>query len=211
MAIPYSTRVCLLHVTFPGSTAALFLGTGEDGVTIEEHPDFAPVMNDLSGPRKPFDMMYCGNEAIVSVTLTRWNEPIHASLAAYGHPNTSIRGKDNPLDRGTLMLTEGKTFMLYVTYPSVAGIIAAPVPPYAAQGLPAGYRFFACHLMAPLRLLPGTRPYKVQMVFHAVSTYSSPSGPSDSAFAVAKLTTAPAQSFALYDHNVGLAIAAGAN
>lgn len=175
MAQQWSTGAAHIYVGLPGVGSPRYFGTAKNGPDQDVRPEYVPAMNDLAGPTLPLDEMYVGQDVVIGATMTRWDESIHAALAAIIAGND--RGTDGNLDRGTLMIHEGFTFPLWVTYPfSALG---------AYDGLPEGYHFFACKLISPYRLPPGIRPYEVTFTFHALGVYQKNGG-----------------GFKVYDHNV---------
>jgi hypothetical protein len=182
MAQPYVTGACSVWAGIGAGSAPVFVGHAEQGMSIDIRAGWEPVMNDLAGTKVPFDMSYQGEEAILSGTLTRWNEAVVAAMAARWNAQASFlggpqRGSENTFARGTLMLTEGAAFPIWLNFPlsSIA----------AFATLPDGYRFAAGFLESPDRLEPGTRPYKIQMIWHCLAVFTPSNG-----------------SFLLYDHDM---------
>ena|ERR1051326_8431687 len=143
----------------PLTASALYLGTAEVAPQIEILAKYAPVFNDLAGSQVPFDTIFEGEMGHTFVELNRFNE---ATLAiAQNRPNhftSGTRGSNVGGDVGTLMLTEGKAFSVYVVFPY------ASKPAYA--GMPAGYRFPFSVLLSPDRFTKlGTRERKVALIF----------------------------------------------
>ena len=173
MAQPYSTGPAIIYVGLGGSTP-VELGTAENGPRIMIDPKWEDLFNDLGG-KTPFDKMYQGESAVVSATLTVWDELVYTALAARFSPGLT-RGIDIPTARGTLMLTEGQSYPLWVQYPFV--IKAA----YSAS-MPGCYRFNAAMLIGPDALEPGVKVYKIQMIWACLGLYD------------------PSIGFSLYDHD----------
>lgn len=118
-------------------------------------------MNDVAG-MTPYDMLFSGEEAIVSVTLTRWNEPVYAAIANKANLG-GVRGTESGVSRGTLMLTQGIAAPLWISYPFNT------LAPFTT--LPAGYHFYAAFLESPDRLNPGVRAYKIHLQWHCLAVY----------------------------------------
>lgn len=155
-----------------------FLGTGETGPTVRKRRHYAPVMNDLAGPVVPFDKIRGGQDAIVSVSLTRWNPPVYRSIASVSA--SGLPGFETSADRGTLMMTEGQSFVLYLRYPFFDSH-----PAMAAQGMIPGYRFFNAMLDGEDDEETGTRANKEHLTFYCGGLWDTPTN-----------------SWSLYDHNV---------
>ncbi len=166
MAQPYSTGPAHIFIGVGPGGAPIYLGTCEGAPRIEHRAALEPVMNDISGPRVPFDKMWVGEEAMVSVDMTRWNEPVRAlALSRWQRGGVIPRGTENTFARGTLLITEGMAFGLWVLFPNS---IFNP----AMATLPNGYRYPAAWVETPESLEPGVRPYKTRMVFSALGVYT---------------------------------------
>lgn len=166
MAQLYCTGPAHIYAAPPGALGALsYLGTCEDAPVIRINAEFEPVRNDIGGKRKPFDMQYQGEDALISIDLNRYNESVYSLLAARP-AGASPRGSDVLTDIGTLVMTEGAQSAIVVQFPFVAK--ASMV----AGGMPPGYYFPTCVTIAPEELRQGTRPKKVNMVFYAWSQWS---------------------------------------
>ena len=173
MAIPYVTGPGLIYVafgagsTFTNPSQPYFLGTCERTPEIDLNPEWEVVMNSVGGTRIPIDDTYQGEWAIISTLFTRWNEPTYARLANYiatssGTGQTRGRTNANTGDLGTLLMTQARAIQLWVKFPY------ANLEPFASNGMPAGYRFFATKLVAPTKLSPiGTEASKRALVWHA--------------------------------------------
>jgi hypothetical protein len=146
-----------------------FLGHGEDAPEIDHRPQFEPVMCDLTGTRIPLDVADENEDAIVSVSLVRWNDPIlrllqarpgPVALAGQGVARPPLGGR-RPGDIGTLYLNEGAAFMLWCYFPyQKKPVYGTEVP---------GYRYPGCYLRGPDALRKnGTRARAVQSLFHAL-------------------------------------------
>jgi hypothetical protein len=149
-----------------------YLGTGERAPRPSFRPAFEPVMNDLTGSRIPYDWMFEGEEAIVTVRLTRWDEPTLAALQNRTGPAGQPRGVNFANDVGTLMLTEGAAYPLWLLFPF--GIPGIGKPAMIAGGLPQGYHFYAAFLEGPDdRDSLGTNPATVDLTWHCGRVFSS--------------------------------------
>lgn len=163
------------------STSLTYLGTCEKAPKIVHRPAWKPVFNDIGGTEVPFDVSYQGEEAFTFADLTRWNEPVFSALQARPNFPGDVRGLNIPGDIGTLMLTEGRAYQLFIFFPYVAK------PAYASGGMPAGYRFVATFLEGPDELSElGTSPRKINLIFHHIRGWDPKT-----------------QRFVCYDHAVG--------
>lgn len=154
-------------MALPGTSTALYLGTAEQAPDIQIKANWEPVHNDVAG-LTAYDFLSSGTEGIISVTLTRWNDPVYAALAARSSVG-GIAGRESAAERGTLMMTEGIAAPLWIQFPfGLGGALAHP----AMATLPPGYHFYAAFLESPDRLNPGVRAYKVHLQWHCIAVYS---------------------------------------
>jgi hypothetical protein len=156
----------------------IFLGTSEQAPKIELHDEWEPIFNDLSG-KVPYDMSYQGEMAHTFASLTRWNEPVLAVIQKRTRLGANIRGLDQIGDIGSLMLTQGQAYTLWVVFPFVTN------PAFSTGGMPAGYRFPASYLKGPDDMPIGTRARKVGIIWESLRAYDPTRG-----------------LFLLYDHNM---------
>lgn len=166
----------------PQSTGILYLGTCEDAPDIQLGPEYEPVRNDISGKKKPFDMQYQGEDALISLDLNRYNEAVYAIIA--NRPlRAGGRGVDTGIDIGALIATEGGQINVYVQFPFNPAKAAMM---NAANGpMPPGYRFPFCVPIGPEKLSMGTKPKKVHLLMYAWQAWFPQT-----------------QSFLLYDFNM---------
>lgn len=160
MAQPYSTGPVYVWCAGPalGGTPT-FLGTAESFPRQEHHPHFGEVKNDLSGTDQGMDVHFQGQEAMVSLTLTYWNDPVLRALENL-LPGRSPTGGYFANDLGTMMQTEGFAIPLWLVYP--AAVL------HAAMGtLPAGYRYPNTIFRGPWSNEGGAKEMKRQAIFHA--------------------------------------------
>lgn len=159
----YSTGTAFCSVKLDG--ISYFLGTPERPADIDIRPYYEDVINDLAGGLCPFDMMFVGQDALITFDLTAWNAPVLEMLKNFGSPGLAgAAGTDAQYDRGSLMLTENKAWQLFIGYPRSA------LP--SMSTLPSGYRFVACFLQGPHKMTPGLKPYKERCVIRALSAYN---------------------------------------
>lgn len=172
MAQLYCTGPAHVFVGFSNQTGVgtpLYLGTAEDAPEIELGPEFEPVMNDISGKKKPLDMQYQGEDALISVDLNRYNEATYALLAQRINSGAP-RGTDNALDIGSLAATEGLQLCCAILFPFAAK------PAMGAGGMPPGYYFPAVVPIGPEKLTMGTKPKKVNVLLYAWPLYNFATG-----------------------------------
>ncbi len=164
----------------------VFFGHTEGSPEIDIEPDWEQVFVDLKGSKKPYDFLYAGESALISGVFTRWNESVLSVMQARVAGTGGRRGHNGAADIGTLMLTEGFSYPMWMQFP-----FATLKPAMSTE--PAGYHWFNVFLLGPDRLSSnGTRPRKVQLFWVAVSALSIPgSGSGDGGW-----------SWDLYDHNM---------
>jgi hypothetical protein len=169
MATPFVSGPVHMFALIPGQSGMLYIGTGERAPKIRLLPEWDAVMNDLGGTKLPFDYLYEGEEALVGVTLTRWNQPVLDILRTRTN-RAAPPGFTLPTDLGALMVAEGLTFNLYLFFPF------ATKAAMAAGGMPAGYHFHYAFLQGPDDLERGTGPNKDQTMFHCVRGFDITTG-----------------------------------
>lgn len=150
MAQLYSTGPVGIWVGTGASGAAVFLGHGEQAPRINTRTLWKPQNCDLTGD-VPIDKAMTGEMATVSVTLIRYNEPVLAIIQ--DRAGLIGRGVMFPGDIGTLMMTEGLNYQLWLQFPySVKAAYTATMP--------AGYRFPGSFMESPDDLQVGTTTAK---------------------------------------------------
>lgn len=130
--------------------------------------EFEPVFNDVMGTRLPYDYSYQGQEAFIDYMFTRFNELVYELCASVPQQIAGVPGINVDGDVGTLMVTEGKTFPVWITFPYAAKAV------FGGNSMPAGYRFFACLMKGPDRHRSGTGVRKIGVHFHATRVYVPP-------------------------------------
>jgi hypothetical protein len=168
--------------SFSGLAASFlfYLGTCENGVTIREVPEYEPVMNDLGGTRKPFDRLFQGSDALSIGVLTRWNEAVYQRISSI--PNyLGNEGFELPGAIGTLMITEGWAYHVYLQFPYFAKAL------FANNAMMPGYHFPFSYLEGPIEQERGTRPNKRHLTFYHGRGYNPATGV-----------------FGLYDYNLSV-------
>lgn len=150
-----------IQTALPFGAIPQYFGTAETRPRIDIRPEFTPVYdNDFGGVAR--DQLYDGFDAIVAADTNYWDEDIFRQMAARTRKvgSEDIRGIDwAGLSVGTLMVAEGMTFELWLQFP------------YGGTGqkfakMPAGYHFFAAHLLGPDRIEPGTAPKRIRLLWY---------------------------------------------
>lgn len=172
MANPYCTGPAHIFCGVGGGRRALYLGTAESAPVIEERPEYEPLMNDLGGSRKPFDFSHQGVDAIVSATLTRWNDNVMNILRNVPRHGTGVLAPGTSAfgDIGAFMVFEGAAYPLWVTFPYSAKVA------FSSRGMVSGYRFFNAFLESPVAQNVGTRPRKFHLIWYAARAYNPRTG-----------------------------------
>ena len=145
MATTMATGPAHVFLGIGANGAPLYLGTTEHTPRIRVRPGWSPVFNDIAGGVIPYDMVYEGEEAFISGDWNRYNEQTLSIMQARPRHNAtgSVRGVNIAGDIGTLMLTEGQAYAMYLYFPY------SSKPAYVAAGMPAGYHFYAVFLEGP--------------------------------------------------------------
>lgn len=169
MAQPFVTGPVWIYVGIGNavSKTPVFLGTAEDGPKKQHLVGWEPVMNDVTGSKKPLDQGYQGESAIVRADLTRYNEDVLAALVARPNP-FGTRGLNAFGDLGALMLTEGLAYPLWLRYPYASKAAYSTMPP--------GDRFVASWLVSPEDYVQGTKPKKVSVIWYCQGVFSPVTG-----------------------------------
>lgn len=127
-------------------------------------------MNDITGPMKPYDMLYVGKDATVFGDLTVWNWAIWDSIRKL--PGTVAASFDDQDidDIGTLMMTEGYAYHLWLQYPHFRKAAMAD------GNMPPGRHFINTFLIGPHKESPGTKANTVHVQFYAWQKYDPSTG-----------------------------------
>lgn len=173
MANTYATGAVHIYVKFPANgqifpNTIRYLGTSEQGPARQTDRTFKQVMNDLSS-QKPFDYVYAGGEeAILSFTLTRWNDLTAQALERA--PVSGGFGFSTILDQGTMMGREGYALEVYYAY-TFGGLFARPNQAVSFPGQEGGRHYLQCLFWGPEQDELGTKERKKHMVFKAWKRY----------------------------------------
>lgn len=167
----YCTGAVYIYVGIGGGkTAPLFLGTCESMPDKSTDRKFKPVMNDLTS-QTPMDYIYAGGEeATISIVLTRWDELVATALENQpnaGRPNalglTAPNGSLNEAGIGSVMGQEEFAFPVWLRY-QFGGL--SPARP-TMVGMETGRRYANCILFGPDRDETGSKERKKHYIFKA--------------------------------------------
>lgn len=171
MAQLFTTGPALLYanigLTGPGA-GWLFIGTARTKPRISVRRGIKPIHNDI-GAEKPIDLLYGGQEAIITADVNRMSLIAYYAMATCAAPTTSggaaTAGLDLPGETGTLLATEGQMFQLCVMFPfapkaAYSNAINGPLPPC--------YLFPLATLESPDDIDPGTQDLAIHMIWHAI-------------------------------------------
>ncbi len=176
MAQPWTTGPSNIFVAAIGINGPAHVGCFEQGTQGIFNPSFEPVMSDVAAG-KPHDHIYTGTDAGCVGTFTVWNwtyllaimaRPFAAVSAVSGGLPTQF-GYDAPGARGTLMVTEGAAYTMWMQFP------------YASKTafggfMPGGFRFPQSWLIGPDQFDVGTRPNKITVAFYMQGKQDSVGG-----------------------------------
>lgn len=178
VAQAYSTGPAHVFVGIGPGNAPVYLGTSKDAPDLEHRPGFKSVKNDVAGGSDSpidYDQMYLGTDALLSVVLTRFNFQVWLAmcdralpLIAGGVP-AGTPGADAALDRGTLLMTEGLLYPVWVRFPTNPAVAA-----YSTM-VP-GWRYAGCYMIGPDRIKPGIRPLEITAAWHALPVFNPSTG-----------------------------------
>ncbi len=155
---------------YPNFADIRYLGTCEFAPRILVNPRYVPIQSSVAGgpDATPHDKFWMGEDALISGTLTDWNELVYEQVAA--RPVAAVGGvpgKDS--GRGRMMVLEGLSYSLWVQFPyATAGGRKAV---YGTGGMPAGYRFPAAWLGGPEDMAIGTGANKRSIIFYGAAVY----------------------------------------
>ena len=187
MATFYSTGPVLLFVgpqvfkpsqyTALTSLPPVFLGTAEVSPQAEIRRQYQPAYNDMSGA-VPFDLNFLGEDAVIAIDLTRWDEVVYRTLAtspgAFGQTTAmgSPRGRYSALNgMGTLQAHDGLSLCVYMVFP-YGFPAAAPVNNAGrGNGMPGGYRWHGGALINDKLHQMGSKYRKLHLTFQCAPVY----------------------------------------
>ena len=182
MAQPYCSGPVDAWVIPEGYGSAQFLGHNQvRGPRISIRRGWETLFVDLSGPQIPYDLIYTGQEAWVTIELSRYNQNVLEALqlTAFAKAGGQLNpGTDWGGDRGTIMITEGANSPLYLRFPfSAAGAFPHAAMNNATNGaLPSGMRFPGAIYKGPDERQTGVGANFVMVTFHCLSTFDPATG-----------------------------------
>jgi hypothetical protein len=171
MAQIFTSGPCPIYVGGGASATPLFLGHAEKFPRIALRPRFSDVFCDLSGQSVAYDVSYDGEDATVTADIVRWNEAAYTIIADRAKTNTAAatnRGTNGFGEIGTMMMTEGVGYPLYLIFPFTAK------PAYASQ--PRGYRFWCSFLQGPDDFELGSTARKLRLSWRCIRQIRPASG-----------------------------------
>lgn len=124
--------------------AAEFLGYAKEGVRIRETAFKRPVRADFAGTQMPADMALEGKIAMIEVPILKYDPAVLSHLS--GRMLGGAGGVVQANEIGTLVLTEGKSFQLWIKSPYQSKS--------AFSNYAAGYRF-------PCAILPDDMSWNI--------------------------------------------------
>ena len=178
------------------TVAPVFLGTAEVSPQGELRRQYQPAYNDMSGA-VPFDLNFLGEDAVLAIDLTRWNENVYARLSDAPRQLTSPTGISRGsypvvgpgVGMGALMAHDGLTTTVYMVFP-YGFTTAVQNAPGRSYGMPVGYRFHGGSLINDKLHQMGSKYRKLHLTFQFAPVYNN----------VTTLMT-------LYDHTIPAAMA----
>jgi hypothetical protein len=166
----YSTGPALIYADLNGP---VFVGTCQRAPGISVRPHWTDVQNDLGGT-VAFDVLYESQEAMVTGVINRYSETLYQIMAdRASNVLPPVPGSNSSGEIGSLMLTEGLTYELWVVFPySTKVFYSNPAPGFGA--MPQGYHFFNAYLMGPDGNQIGTTTErKIQMTWRCLRTFDT--------------------------------------
>ncbi len=161
----WCTGPAYLYAGVGAAYAPVFVGTSDTPPGFDLVRGFEPVFTDVGGTRLPTDYLYQGQEAYIDLVLTKYVESAYQAMASVPQKVAGAGGINVDGDIGTLMVTEGGAFPVWVVFPYANKQV------FSALGMPAGYRFFACLMEGPDRHRIGTGAKKIGVHLHAVRVF----------------------------------------
>jgi hypothetical protein len=189
----YTSGPAEVWVGLGASYAFVYLGFTETGLTVEIVPLQEDIQVDYAG-LSPGDVAQLGQEANISGTFTRFNEPVSQQLASFFGPN-GIAGFGQTDSMGTLMVTEGCAYPLLVVSPYQFKTIYGNMVP--------GFLFGAAYLVNPHRTVLSVRRKAPELKWRAIPVFGSGS------YGSFVPNNPPYNSYSLYTTNLPTALPGG--
>ncbi len=146
----------------------IHLGTCEQHPTDDDSNEYEPVMNDIGGPKVPFDKQYQGSTEIIVMDLNKLSYAIMQRITSPPYFDGSV-GYTNRLARGSLMLQQGLAFELWLQYSFYGTANAVP-------DLPPGTYYPAVTTIASQTPKQGTKAKLRRVILEAANWYNRSDG-----------------------------------
>jgi hypothetical protein len=154
-----------------------YLGTAEVSPQAEIRRQYQPAYNDLSGA-VPFDLNFLGEDAVIAIDLTRWNETTYAALAnapaQLASPGIIPRGSYPAIGgaggMGSLQAHDGFSVVVYMVFPY--GFPAINNIPGRTFGMPGGYRWMGASLINDKFHQMGAKYRKLHLTFQCAPIFN---------------------------------------
>lgn len=165
-----------IKVPTPGGSGSLtwnFIGFSEAGLTIEFTPTYEDIQVDYAGSM-PGDATLLGQEARISGTFTRYNEPVVNQLASFnsGSNFASIVGTFGNNQVGGLVNLEGIGYPLMTYFPySTKDVFGASFSqqPYMIPG----YYFYSAYIVDPVRAVYSIRRKAPELAWRVIPQFGT--------------------------------------
>lgn len=165
MSQAFSTGPMHVFCGVGSNYSPIYFGTSKNGCPVELLPEWDAVFNDLSGTKHPYDKIYEGTVGMVRGDFTRYKEGVYLTMqnrTAMALGGGSVAGIDAAGAIGTLMVTEGAAFPLWIQFPYASKIA---MQNGVNGALPNGYHFFAAELEGPDVRKGGTGENAISLVW----------------------------------------------
>lgn len=163
--LPRNTTFNVLPLGYPPCSAIRYLGTCEQAPRILVNPRYKPITASFSGgdDSAPIDFAGMGEDALISGTLTYWNELVFEQCVSRPLYNARTPGVGG--NRGKLMIHQGLTFCLWLQFPYASKAYGTSLL------MPGGYRFPTAWMLGPEDYSIGTSAAKRSIILHGHPTY----------------------------------------
>lgn len=160
------------YIPWQSTPTPAYLGMCEAAPQPSFNPEFVPMHADATG-KKPYDVVFMGEDAFVSADITVYNEAVYQEITRRPRFGKKASDSTSPVggtvaagDIGTMMQTEGFTFALWLHFPYFSKF----------GDMPKGYRFISSYVKGPDNPTIGTQPNKRRIQFHCLGAYDNVSG-----------------------------------
>jgi hypothetical protein len=142
-----------------GQRNIVLLGTGRTAPRYLIERAWIPFFNDLGGSAMPFDELYSGTRALVSMDLNFYDPNVLQIIESVPNGPFSSFGTSALLDQATFMVAEGAAMPLYLRFLNYGKAF------YRSLGLPPGVRFAFSWLLGPDRHEPGSQAKQINLIW----------------------------------------------